>query len=55
MDDKEWRVKIMDYSAFNPIVWMVFIGACIVVWAAVKIFHKRNPEYPGEVIGEDNQ
>ena len=37
----------MDYSALNPTVWAVFIGSCIIIWAAVKIFHLRYPDYPG--------
>lgn len=45
----------MDYSAFNPTVWLVFIGACIIVWAAVKIFQVRNPGYPGEMKKEENE
>lgn len=37
----------MDYSAFNPVVWLVFIGFCVVTWLAVKAFHARHPDYPG--------
>ncbi len=37
----------MDYSALNPTVWIVFIGSCVIIWAAVKIFHLNNQDYPG--------
>lgn len=38
----------MDYSAFNPTVWFVFICSCLLIWGAVKIFQLRNPGYPNE-------
>ena len=38
----------MDYSAFNPTVWLVFTGSCVLIWAAVKVFQLKNPDYPDE-------
>ena len=43
----------MDYSAFNPVVWLVFIGFCVVTWLAVKTFHARHPDYPGYYYAEN--
>lgn len=37
----------MDYSVFNPTVWLVFIGFCAITWLAVAAFHARHPGYPG--------
>ena len=37
----------MDYSAFNPTVWLVFTGFCVVTWLVVRAFHARHPDYPG--------
>ncbi len=37
----------MDYSALNPTAWLVFIGFCVITWLTVKVFHARNPDYPG--------
>jgi hypothetical protein len=37
----------MDFSVFNPVVWIVFIGFCVVTWLAVKAFHAMHPDYPG--------
>lgn len=37
----------MDYSAFNPTVWLIFIGFCVVIWLVVKAFHAMHPGYPG--------
>lgn len=36
----------MDYSAFNPTVWLIFMGSCAIIWGSVKIFRLRNPDYP---------
>lgn len=45
----------MDYSAFNPTVWLVFIGFCAITWLAVKAFHSRYPDYPGSREKENEQ
>jgi hypothetical protein len=37
----------MDYSPFNPMIWLVFIAFCAVTWLVVKLFHSRYPDYPG--------
>jgi len=42
----------MDYSALNPTAWLVFIGFCVITWLTVKVFHARNPDYPGHRIRE---
>jgi hypothetical protein len=37
----------MDYSPFNPLVWLLFFLFMIVIWATVRGHAARNPHYPG--------
>lgn len=37
----------MDYSAFNPLVWCVFLGFGLLTWLAERAYRARNPDYPG--------
>lgn len=37
----------MDFSPFNPIIWLIVIAFCIITWLVVKLFHGRYPDYPG--------
>jgi hypothetical protein len=37
----------MNFSPFNPIIWLIFIVFCAATWLAVKLFHSRYPDYPG--------
>lgn len=43
----------MDYSVFNPTVWLAFIGFWAITWLTVKVFHARYPDYPGNQKGEN--
>lgn len=45
----------MDYSAFNPTVWLTFAGACVIIWLVVKIFRARYPGYPGRRIERETE
>lgn len=45
----------MDYSAFNPTAWLIFIGFCAVTWLAVRAFHAKHPDYPGRRDNENEQ
>lgn len=36
----------MDYSPFNPVVWVSFFGCIVLVYLSVKIYHLRYPNYP---------
>ena len=35
-----------DFSAFNPLVWGLFIGFVVLVLALERIFRARHPDYP---------
>lgn len=37
----------MDYSAFNPMAWGAFGAFVLLVWAAVRLFKAKYPDYPG--------
>ena len=36
----------MDYSPFNPVIWLIFVGFIAVTYLTVKVFHKKFPNYP---------
>lgn len=36
----------MDYSPFNPIIWLIMAGFVAVTYMTVKIFHGKYPNYP---------
>ena len=36
----------MDYSPFNPVVWVFFLGGLALVILGVKIYHRCYPNYP---------
>ena len=38
----------MDYSAYNPIVWGLFVTFAIFTYATVRGFLARHPGYPGK-------
>lgn len=38
----------MDYSPFNPVVWMLFFGGLALVYLCVSVYHRIYPYYPGE-------
>ncbi len=38
----------MDYSPFNPVVWLTFAGFLVVVYVTVKFYHGKYPNYPYE-------
>ena len=35
-----------EYSPFNPLIWSIFIGFCVLTYLTVKLFHHRHPDYP---------
>ena len=37
------------YSPFNPIIWLLFIGFCVITYVIVKLFHRRYPDYPDQL------
>ncbi len=39
----------MDYSPFNPIIWLIMAGFVAVTYMTVKIFHSKYPNYPNDV------
>jgi len=36
----------MDYSPFNPVIWLIFAGFVAVTYLTVKAFHGKYPNYP---------
>jgi hypothetical protein len=34
------------YSAFDPVVWLIFAAFTVSVYVIVKIYHHRYPKYP---------
>ncbi len=47
----------MQYSPFNPVIWLAFAAFVVVVWAVVALFHKKYPDYGrfGEQAGPDEK
>ena len=37
-----------EYSPFNPLIWLLFIGFCLITYVIVKLFHHRYPNYPNK-------
>lgn len=42
-----------EYSPFNPLIWFLFIGFCLITYLIVKLFHRRYPDYPNKPEKED--
>lgn len=38
----------MDYSPFNPVIWLIVAGFVAVTYLTVKVFHGKYPNYPYE-------
>jgi hypothetical protein len=38
----------MDYSPFNPVIWLIVAGFVAVTYLTVKVFHGKYPNYPHE-------
>lgn len=38
-----------EYSPFNPLIWLLFIGFCVITYVIVKLFHRRYPDYPDKL------
>lgn len=38
-----------EYSAFNPVIWAIFLGFALVTLGIERAFRARNPDYPGKV------
>jgi hypothetical protein len=36
----------MDYSPFNPLIWLIFAGCIVATYLTVKVFHSKYPDYP---------
>ena len=41
------------YSPFNPIIWLLFIGFCVITYLIVKLFQRRYPNYPDKLEKDD--
>lgn len=39
----------MDYSPFNPVIWLIMAGFVAFTYMTVKIFHGKYPNYPLDV------
>jgi hypothetical protein len=39
----------MDYSPFNPVIWLIMAGFVAITYLAVKVFHGKYPDYPYDV------
>ncbi len=39
----------MDFAAWNPVVWGLFLGFAALTWGVVRGFRARYPDYPGRV------
>lgn len=39
----------MDYSPFNPVIWLIMAGFVAVTYMTVKIFHGKYPNYPNDI------
>ena len=37
-----------EYSPLNPLIWLLFLGFCVITYVIVKLFHRRYPDYPNE-------
>ena len=44
----------MDYSPFNALIWILFIGFAIATWLTVYLFQKKYPTYPRKDFAEGN-
>ena len=38
----------MEYSAWHPVIWLIFAGFIAAVYLTVKAYHKKYPDYPGK-------
>jgi hypothetical protein len=36
----------MDYSPFNPFIWLIFFGFMVITYLIVKVVHAMYPDYP---------
>jgi hypothetical protein len=43
----------MDYSPFNPAIWLIVAGFIAVTYLTVKVFHAKYPNYPEEEKGKE--
>jgi len=30
-----------DYNPFNPVIWGIFIGACVIIWVIGNAYRKK--------------
>ena len=37
-----------EYSPLNPLIWLLFLGFCVITYVIVKLFHRRYPDYPND-------
>ena len=45
----------MDYSPFNPIIWLIFAGFVAITYLTVKVFHGKHPNYPQSAEKDEGQ
>ena len=36
------------YSPFNPAIWGIFFGTMALIYAVVRVFRCKHPDYPGK-------
>jgi len=39
----------MEYSPFNPVIWLIFAGFVAITYLTVRVFHGKYPNYPQSV------
>jgi hypothetical protein len=45
----------MDYSPFNPVIWLIFAGFVAITYLTVKVFHGKYPNYPQSAEKDEGQ
>jgi hypothetical protein len=45
----------MDYSPFNPYIWLIFFGFILITYLTVKAVHAMYPGYPQGDTEEDKE
>ncbi len=45
----------MDYSPFNPVIWLIAAGVVALAYLTVKVYHAKYPHYPNEEPGMEKR
>ena len=45
----------MDYSPFNPVIWLIFAGFVALTYLTVRVFHGKYPNYPQSAEKDEGQ